>query len=229
MNNEPILKQIFGNRRIIGLAGEKNSGKTNNLIFLIKNLKEGMPKLPVYVYGMPKDVMKYLKTLGVEEISELQHLLKKRDCVLILDEYQKLKLNDRRFKDALSNFIDFVYHNNVYTILSSPNIREFNSIIGGVIERWLLKSVRKDSCINGSQLKKIIENYKGSCKSLDSIDIPKSQLLLINDEKEVIIECPYVKEADSKLENSNLFESQNVSKNVGENVDRNVNKKMSDK
>ena len=203
---QAILKEIFGDQRIIALAGEKHSGKTNNLIYLIKDLRQKMPTLPIYVYGMPQDVMQYLKTLKVEEISELKHLLGKKNCVLILDEYQKLKLNDRRYKDALASFIDFVYHNNVYTILSSPNIREFNSIIGGVIERWLLKTVKKDSCINGSQLKRIIENYKGSWKSIDSIVLPKDKLLLINDEKEIVIDCPYVKEADSKLSNVNLFE-----------------------
>ncbi len=78
--------------------------------------------------------------------------------------FKKLKLNDRRCKDTLDEFIDFVYHNNVYVIFSSPNIREFNSVIGGVIEQWLLKTVRKDMCINGSQLKKVVEEYNGRFK-----------------------------------------------------------------
>jgi len=192
------LKTIFKDCRIVALAGLKNTGKTNNLVFLIKELREKNKDIPVFAFGMPNQVMDYLKKLKVEEISSLRQLVKKRNCLLVLDEFQKLKLNDRRYKDDLDDFIDFVYHNNVYVILSSPNIREFNSIIGGIIEKWLLKSVRKDNCVNGSQLKKIIESYKGRYKSLGALEIPVNELLVVNDEKEITINCPYVKEADSK-------------------------------
>ena len=199
------LKKVFGNKRIIALAGEKSTGKTNNLVFLIKNYRENQNNVPIYAYGMPNMVMGYLKKLGVREISSLKQLVRKRNCILILDEMQKLRLNDRRQKEALNDFVDFVYHNNVYVILSSPNIREFNSVIGGVIERWLLKSVRKDLCINGSQLKKVIDDYKGRYKYLDAIEVPLNELLLINDEEETIINCAYIKEADNKTGNPNLF------------------------
>ena len=206
MTTTPKFKEIFGDIRIVGLAGEKNTGKTNNLVYLIKEfIEKDKGKTPIYVYGMPQEVMKYLKTLGVREISEIQHLVDKKDCILIIDEFQKLKLNDRRYKDVLAAFVDFVYHNNVYAILSSPNIREFNSVIGGVIERWLLKSVRRDMCVNGSQLKKVIEDYKGRYRSLFSVRTNPNELLLINDSEEIVIKCPYIKEADSKVKNEKLF------------------------
>ena len=32
------LEIVFGNSRIVGLAGEKNAGKTNNLMALLKDL-----------------------------------------------------------------------------------------------------------------------------------------------------------------------------------------------
>ena len=199
------LKQIFKDCRIVGLAGCKNSGKTNNLVSLIEDLREDDKKLAVYAYGMPIQVMKYLHKLGVREISSLRHLVGKKNCILIIDEFQKLKLNDRKFRDELNEFVDFVYHDNVYVILSTPNIREFNSVIGGVIEKWLLKDVRIDQCINGSQLKKAIDSYKGKHKSLKSISVPKDTILIINDVEEVTIKCPYVKAADHKLKNEELF------------------------
>ena len=201
-----MLKDIFGDCRIIGLAGLKNTGKTNNLVYLIKDFRDKDKKVPIYAYGMPNQVMAFLKRMGVKEISELKHLVKKKDCILILDEFQRLHLNDRRFKDDLDEFVDFIYHNNVYVILSSPNIREFNTIIGGIIERWLLKSINKDNCVNGSQLKKVVLNYKGRYKSLGMIEIPVNKLLLINENEEKLFNCPYVKEADNKLYNPNIFE-----------------------
>src|SRR3990167_2906008 len=186
-----MLKKIFGDCRIVALAGEKNSGKTNNLIAMLKDYK----KAPIYAYGLPKEAIDYL---GAKEISSLRQLVHKRDCVIVLDEFQKLRLNDRRYKDELNDFVDFVYHNNVYVILCSPNIREFNTIIGSVIEKWLLKNVALDMCVNGSQLKKVINGYKGRYKVLSAIDIPKNELLVINNEEEIVLKLPYIKEIDNK-------------------------------
>jgi len=199
------LKEIFGEERIVGLAGDKNSGKTNNLVRLIVDYREQRKDVLIYAYGMPKEVMKFLKKYNVKEISSLKQMIKKRNCILILDEMQKLRLNDRRYKDQLAEFVDFIYHRNVYVILSSPNIREFNTVIGSVIERWLLKSIRIDSCINGSQLKTTIDEYKGKYKSLGCVDVPVDEILVINNDEEKIIKCKYIKEADTKKRIKNLF------------------------
>jgi len=206
MKGKSKLSKIFGKKRIIALAGNKHTGKTNNLIHLIEDFRKYNKTTEIYSYGLPGSVQKYLKlNYKVQEISSLTHLVKKKDCIIIVDEFQKLKLNDRRYKDTLDMFIDFIYHNNVYCILSSPNIREFNSIIGSIIERWLLKDVSLDSCVRGSQLRKIVDTYKGRYKTLGDISIEKGELLLINDEKEIIIKCPYVKEADSKKDNIDIW------------------------
>ncbi len=200
------LNKIFKGARIVGLAGLKHTGKTNNLVSLIVDYRRTHKEEQIYAFGLNEDVMNYLeKKFNVIEISSLRHLVGKKDCICVIDEFQRLKLNDRRNKDELDEFVDFVYHNNVYVILSSPNIREFNSIIGGIIEKWLLKSVRKDNCINGSQLKRIVENYKGRYKLLGEIEVPINELLVINDSEELKIKCKYIKEADHKLKNKELF------------------------
>jgi len=193
------LRCLFGDKRIIGIAGEKSSGKTNNIVSLIIDFLGKKPDVPVYCYGLPKETMEYLaKDYGVREISGLTQLVRKKNCLLVIDEFQKLKLNDRRHKEQLAEFIDFVYHNNVYVMLSTPNIREFNNVIGGVIERWVLKNVREDLCVNGSQLKKVITAYKGSYKSLGAVTVPVNELLVINEHEELVITCDYVEAADTK-------------------------------
>lgn len=202
---EPILKSVFGDSRILGLAGNKSSGKTNNLFFLVKDLRAKKPELPVYAYGLPKELKPLMAEWDIKQISSIRQLINKKDCVLIIDEMQRLKLNDRRYKDQLAEFINFVYHRNVYVILSSPDIRQFNSVIGGFIERWLLKSVFIDQCINGSQLKGVVESYQGKYKLLGQIDVPMNELLIINDDEELIISCDYVPEADTKKEQRQLL------------------------
>jgi hypothetical protein len=197
----PKLKQIFNKCRIVGLAGVKSSGKTNNLIYLLSELET----TKVYFYGVDDITTNYLLKKGFEEISSLTQLVDKKNCLIVIDEFQKLHLNDRRYKEVLSKIIDFAYHNNIYMIFSTPNIREFNTIIGGFIEKWLLKTIYINQCINGSQLKRAVIEYKGRYKLLDHIIIPKDKLLLINDDKEIIIKCKYISEIDNKRLHKEIF------------------------
>src|SRR3990167_8325229 len=199
------FKEIFKDCRIAALVGNKNCGKTNNLFFLLQELRKENKDLRIYAYGIPSELKPLLIELDILEISSLQQMIKKRGCLFIIEEMQRLKLNDRRYKDALGEFVDFIYHNNNYCLLSSPSIREFNSIIGGIVEKWLLKSIDLDDCINGSQLKKVVEDYKGNFKSLGSIDLPQSDILLINNDKEVLIRCEYVEAADTKKNLRKVF------------------------
>lgn len=200
------LKQIFSQGRIIGLAGNRNSGKSNNLIYLIQQFREINKKTNIFVYGFKPEVVQYLNKYNVKEIVSLKQLLNKRDCILIIDEMQQLKLNDRRYTDIKNQFSDFVYHNNVYTILSSPSIREFNSVICSIIEGWLLKSIDIDQCVNGSQLKKVIDEYKGQYKLLGCINTPKNKMLLINENENIEFSCDYIEKIDTKKEHIDLFE-----------------------
>ena len=105
----------------------------------MQELRKENKDLMIYAYGMPESLKPLLIELDVLEISSLQQMIKKRGCLFIIEEMQRLKLNDRRYKDALGEFVDFIYHNNNYCLLSSPSIREFNSIIGGIVEKWILK------------------------------------------------------------------------------------------
>ena len=202
---EYAFKRIFDDTHIVGLVGIKNCGKTNNLIAMIKEFRETKNQTPIYIYGFKPIITDYLKRYGCTEISEIKHLIGKQNCILICDEYQRLKLNDRRYTDERDEFKNYVYHNNVYVILSSPDVREFNSIIGGVIEKWLVKTLSLSDCVNGSQLKKAVDDYKGNYKHLGSIELPKDQILILNSLFEQRITCEYIEEADSKKGQKNIF------------------------
>jgi len=199
------LKTIFQDKRIVALAGEKNSGKSNNIVSLVVDFRKENTETAIYCYGFNPAVADMLKNYNVISVDSLEQLIEKRDCILLLDEFQKLNLNDHRYRKALNEFVDFVYHNNIFVLLSSPNIREFNSIIGSKIERWCLKTVYLANCINGSQLKKAILDYKGKFKTLNSIVVPADTIVIINNEKEMVVKCKYVQEADTKQKLKDLF------------------------
>lgn len=201
------IHKLFKNKKIVGLAGNKSSGKTNNLIYLITEFRKENKETPICVYGLNKTTLDYLKKLGnVFEISKFDQLIEKEDCLIILEEFQKLKLNDRRYKNLLDDFIDFIYHNNNWVIFCSPNLREFNYIIGSKIERWAIKSLKISDLINGSQLKKEVELYNGRYRVLNSIKIGKDKIIVLDDDEETIITCDYIKCIDIKKDKKNIFE-----------------------
>lgn len=204
------IKDIFNDNRIIGFAGQKHSGKSNNLVALIRDFRKENNTTPIYVYGFGHEVTEYLRQFDVIEVSSLKHIVNKKDCILIIDECQRLRLGDRRYKEELDDFVDFVYHNNVRVILSSPNLRDFNTILGSKIEGWILKSLDLDDLVNGSQLKKVVEAYKGAYKVFKSIVLPKSKILVINDDCETVLDFDYIEEVDTKKNNKDLFEAEIV-------------------
>lgn len=207
-----MLKEVFGNCRIVGLAGEKDSGKTNNLVAMIKDFRKNNKKTEIYVFGFEENVLRWMQEQfkGIYEISTLEHLRNKRNALIIIDEFELLQLNNRRYTERLNNFVDFIYHHNNWVILCSPSLREYNSIIGAKIERWAIKSIDINNLVNGSQLKDIILNYKGRYKAINSIDLEKGKLLIINQDYERVIDIEYIKEVDNKLKNVNIFDYKNV-------------------
>lgn len=200
------IKELFGDKKIVGLAGEKSSGKTNNLMALLEEFRQTNKDTCVYVYGLNEKTLAWTKKLGnVFEVSSIEQLTDKKNSLIIIDEFNKLKLNDRRYKDLLDSFVDFIYHNNNWVIFSSPNLREFNSVIGAKIERWALKTLRLNDLINGSHLKDAVLDYNGRYKVINNIQIEKNKLLIINDRYEQILELKYIAEIDDKKNNVDIF------------------------
>lgn len=200
------LKQIFGKNRIVGLCGTRNCGKTNNIAALIKEFRKTNKETEIYLYGMDQVTMTYLKRFGkVYEISTLQQLAEKKCALICLDEFQDLKLNDHRYKELLNQVVGFIYHNNNWLLLSSPNVRQFNSVIGSIVERWAIKMLDIDHVVNGSQLKKVTLAYNGRYRSLNKIVIPPNQIIIINDEHEQVLSLEYIREIDTKATNQNIF------------------------
>lgn len=208
-----IIKELFGDKRVVGLAGNKSEGKTNNLMALIKDFRKENKTTPIYVYGLDETCLKWLEQFGnVFEFSNLSQLINKKNCLFIVDEFQKLHLNERRRPEILDEFIDFIYRKNNWVIFSSPNLREFNSMICSKIERWVLKSLNISDLINGSKLKEEVLNYKGRFKVLKSIQIEKNKMLVINEDYEKVFEIEYIEEIDVKKNNINIFELEDIKK-----------------
>jgi hypothetical protein len=202
-----ILRKLFGKSRVVAMVGSKNEGKTNNLIALLKDFRKHNKKTKIYLYGFNEVSLTYLKRLGnVYEVSGLEQLQDKEDSLIICDEIQTLNLGDRRHKERLSLFIDFINHSNNWLLLSSPNPREFNSILGSIVEVWIVKSLRLRDLVRGSQIKERLLGYKGRFRVLDGVRIPKNEILILNDDYEKEVKLQYIQEVDSKRLRKSIFE-----------------------
>ena len=202
------LAKIFGDKRIVGYAGNRNVGKTNNIVALIEDFRKYNKETKIYVFGFDNTTYAYLKKLGnILAINSLDQLVNKKDSLFIIDEMQKLHLSDKRYKDLINDFINMIYHpeNNNKLILCSPNLREFNSVIGSKIEVWVVKSIRFSDLINGSPLKNAVSNYQGVYKQLNDIIMPFDKLLVLNADVELVIDLKYVKKVDTKKGIKDIF------------------------
>ena len=217
MITKNIFQHMFGKYHIVGFAGSKNEGKTNNLIAAMIDFRKTNKETKIYYYGFDKEVSEWI-SLNISDAEELSSLAQynskdKKKSLFIIDEFQRLQLNDRRYRDLVSDFVNLVYHQNNWLILSSPDLKEFNTIIGSKIERWVLKSLRTDELVRGSQLKMAALSYKGAGGFGGlGLQVGKNEAIIINEDKELVLRFDYIEEADNKRELNNIFG------NVGGNV-----------
>ena len=73
------IAEIFDDKRIIGMAGERNTGKTNNLMALIKDFRTYNKSTPIYYYGLEDSVVEWME-ISIKnsfEVSTLEQLSNK--------------------------------------------------------------------------------------------------------------------------------------------------------
>ena len=85
----------------------------------------------------------------------------------------------------------------------------------------MIKTLHKNNLVNGSHLKKVVDLYHGNFKSINDILVPMDTLILINKDKEEIIKCPYVVEADDKLGQKDLFKLSEIKQNIPQEIVKN--------
>lgn len=205
-DNNLGIGRLFGQDRIVGLAGVTNCGKTNNLIAIIKEYCEFNPERKIYIFGFDKSARQFMLNFkNVSEFSDLNQLSTVENSLIVIDEFQKLKLNDRRQRDLIESFTSFIYHNNNWLLLCSPNLRSFNSVIGGYIQRWALKTILMSSLVRGSQLKDVARSYNGIYKVINDIIIPTDTIYIPDRQMDIYLKLPYIAEVDNKKNNAPLI------------------------
>ncbi|MFA7287240.1 MAG: hypothetical protein WC055_00010 [Melioribacteraceae bacterium] len=207
VKQEPILRQVFSEGvRVAGLAGVGSSGKTNSIMYLLKNFHDLCPSVQIYTYGLTERTQEWAtKNLKAIEVSCISHLSDKTNSIFFLDEVHLLGLSDRAKVSEVKAFASFLNHSNNYVVLSTSNIKEYNSTLCSIIGVWLLKTVKLNMTTNGTDLKRSIRDYRGRYKRLDDVILPVNKLLVLSDQRELVIDMEYIPEIDGKAELPDLF------------------------
>jgi hypothetical protein len=214
-----IIK-LFQKPSMIGVIGNPNEAKSNLLYHLIEQLKkEG--KYNLVCYGLRNKIINATTIFSLPELEQV------RDSIIILDEVMTLwDLDNRMAKRQIENTLRLIYHNNnVLIICCVPeNVKKF---IAGKLDVIFFKKVTLGDFINGSRVKRIVLDYKGSELGSSILNLSKEEALLFDGNHYYKLVVPYYSRYDTKKGNLPIIQKVNkgVNKNVNQNAQKNENTK----
>ena len=194
----PIVNEIIGKPKLIGIVANVNEGKSNLIYHIIDNVKVNY-KTRLYAYGLRCEVE------GVETIYSVEELESIQNSVIIIDEFMSLfDLDDRHQKRMIENTFRLVNHNNNILILCglAENYKKF---ISNKLDMIMLKKVSFGDFINGSRIKKVCQNYCGMEKGSTVLMLEKDEVVFYDGKNYRKHPIPYMEKYDSKKNNVPIF------------------------
>jgi hypothetical protein len=158
------LSELFKKHNVIGLVGNRSTGKTMLALTELINLKAEHPKTNVYVFGIDENLKPYLKTKGIRWLYSKHDVLdmKIKNSVIFIDEAGQFFSTATRDKetDKMKRFISRINHLNNYVILSTAEVSWFNKLACSLINAFLVKRVEFNNLVNGTWLKDRVEGLE---------------------------------------------------------------------
>jgi len=198
-NHQHVLK-LFQEPKLIGLIGDRNSGKSNLLYWLISELREEY-QFHLFYYGLRARISGAVQIFSTEEL-EVIH-----DSIVIVDEFATLfDVEDRRQKKQIENTLRLINHNNNVILLCGlpENYRKF---IASKLDSMIFKQSNIADAINGSMTKKRIVNYGGNERGSAVLALRLDEAIVYDGEHYYKAVIPYVQEGDTKLKNEPILKT----------------------
>jgi hypothetical protein len=200
------ITNLFKTPKVVGIVGNPNEAKSNLIYHIIEELKkEGSYKL--FCYGLRKKIPRSIEIYSITELEQI------KNSIVILDEVMSLwDLNNRMAKRQIENTLRLIYHNNNILIVCAipENVKKF---IAGKFDVLFLKKITLGDLINGSRVKRIVMDYKGSELGSSVLNLSKQEALIYDGTHYHKIIIPYYKKYDSKLNKPKIV-NERVNKNV---------------
>ena len=198
------MKELLDKPKIISVVGDVNEGKSNLVYNLLKEI-QGY-KFNLFTYGLRCVVDKEQKIYSIAEMESV------KNSVIVCDEYFTLfDLEDRKARRQIENTLRLINHNNnILILIGLPE--NFKKFISNKLDVIIFKKCKLGDFINGSRVKEVCMDYKGSELGSAVLNLAVNEALIWTGHYNKIT-VPYLKDYDTKKNNVEIV-SQIVSKIV---------------
>jgi len=188
---------------LYGIVGSTNSGKSNTLLYLIEIFKKEREKndknyniICSFNHSFYRSMVK-----GVKHIFTLKDLELCYNSVIFIDEFHELfKLHNPREVVKVKKILNNIFHqNNIIFLCSTPNF--FNQFLSSKIDKFFIHKIDYDEIVNGSQLKKFINELSGDFVGVYNFKLNKGECFFNNE----ILKIPYKKKYDKKKDYKKIW------------------------
>jgi hypothetical protein len=203
------LQDVLRATSVLGVAGNRSTGKSNAVLSSLATLRKEYPSVPVFVYGTEYSLRRTLREQGITILeSEMDILdLQLKDCVIFIDEFASFFDTSSSSKqgEKLQRFFDRIEHNNVKLIVGTAREGFWNKFACARIQVFLVKEIEYESLVNGTWLKERVQ----AIASLSDyrLQIPKSSLYVVSNREGLTkrYDIAYNEQFDTKKHNISLF------------------------
>lgn len=206
------LKNLFKNNRVVGVIGNRSTGKSSlvlhELIKLQEDMKKRNIKMPIYVFGVEQKLKPYLESKGISFLYNKEDVweLSIRDAVIFVDEIASFVSTQTRDKqiEKFKRFIARIEHQNCWFIISTAEASFWNKLACSMINAFIVKETELESMVNGTWLKRLVYGLERTSDYRTDMPINTFYTLESNNltGKHTF---PYDKNLDSKADNTNPF------------------------
>lgn len=199
--------EILKDNKVIGIVGSRHTGKSTVLLNLLdKTLQNKKVLSYVFSYHQEQrdsfDDLPTMKQRQLRFFNTIEELEQIQDSFIFIDEFHFLFDLTNRNKLSLikSCFNQLNHNNNVVVLCSTPE--NYNKYVSSVCKCFMLTRLKFEELVNGSNLKRYINDLSTDLKASTGFYTPKYKAFY----KGSVLNVEYNKKQDKKADNINLFE-----------------------
>lgn len=200
------MKELFDAPKLVGVIADVHTGKSNLLYHIIETLR-AKHDFNLITYGL-----KYKQGVEIFSLEELEQI---KNSIIILDEtFSLFDLDNRAKKKQIEQTLRLIHHNNNVLILSilPGNAKKF---LASKFNLLIFKKCSIADFINGSMVKRVVQQYCGPEKGNTVLDIPIDKALMFDGKNYKMLDSPYYVQYDSKKNNAPILKQKGFFKKKG--------------
>jgi len=211
------FEELLRKHSVIGIAANRNQGKTMTALTQITNLLTRFPSMKIAVLGINEELRTPLTKLGVQFLESKMDILdlRMKDTLIFIDELAMLFDTQSKNKqlDKLMRFFDRLEHNNCKLIVATAREGYFNKFMCSRINAFIVKEIEYDSLVNGTWLKERVKAIKSN--SDYRLELGKDECFFVaSDSLTQRFKVRYLAFLDTKRENQDIFVKEKVTEKV---------------